>query len=364
MKLRIEEKISLAEYTTLKVGGVARYFAKLTDATDLPLMVEFAESKGVPILVLGCGSNVLIADGELSLLVIKNELMGMSFKTAENGETLVTAAAGEGWDSFVSMVIERGLAGLENLSGIPGTIGAAPIQNINAYGTSVAEIVESVRVFDVAAKQSRTLTAEECEFGYRDSLFKQSAGANLIVTEVTFRLTSAAAGINLSYRSSSQSIKKFLLEKNISDPTLADVRQVVLSVRKNIGMVDGCFCSAGSFFKNTILNAKEFSHLEGVVARNFSKVSEKLSPWHWSLPDGTIKVSTAFLMECTAYNKRTYGKKRCQGVVGLSPLHSLSIVTEEGATTVDVQDFASLIVREVEENFGITIESEVNFITA
>jgi UDP-N-acetylmuramate dehydrogenase len=364
MELHIEEKISLAEHTTLKVGGVARYFAKLTDAADLPLMVEFAESKGVPIFVLGWGSNVLIEDGELSLFVIKNELMGASFKAAENGETLVTAASGEEWDSFVSTVVERGLAGLENLSGIPGTIGASPIQNINAYGTSVAEVVESVTVFDLAAKQSRTLTAEECEFGYRDSIFKQSAGANLFVTEVTFRLASAGAEINLSYRSSSQSIEKFLLEKNISKPTLVDVRQAVLHVRKNIGMVDGCFRSAGSFFKNTILSAKEFSHVESVVAKNFSDVSEKFSPWHWPLPDGTIKVSTAFLMECTAYNKRTYGKKRWQGVVGLSPLHSLSIVTEEGATAADVQDFAVLMISEVKQNFGITVESEVNFITS
>lgn len=361
MKLRIEENVSLADYTTLKVGGVARYFITLTELPQLPDIVDLAKSAGVPVWVLGGGSNVLIAEGKLPRLVVKNDLKGVTFETTPSGETLVTAGAGEGWDSLVSTVVERGLAGLENLSGIPGTVGAAPIQNINAYGTSVSEVIEEVAVFDVATKQLRTLTAEECRFGYRDSVFKQPAGVNLIVTAVTFRLA-PAGGVNLTYHSASQSIEKYLAEQHITEPTLADVRQAILHVRKNIGMVAGCFNSAGSFFKNTILSAKEFSQVEKTVTSQFADIGERLSPWHWVLPDGNIKVSTAFLMECTPYNKHTYGTKRWRGVVGLSPLHSLSIVTESGATASDVQEFSMLIIDEVRKIFGVSIESEVNFI--
>lgn len=361
MEIRIEENVSLAEYTTLKVGGVARYFTVLGKIENLPAMIEFAESKGVSTLVLGGGSNMLIADGILPRLVIKSELKGINFKVADDGDTLVTASAGEDWDKFVEVVVERGLSGLENLSGIPGTVGAAPIQNINAYGASAGDLIDEVTVFDVVKKQQHTLNATECAFGYRDSLFKQPAGANLIVTAVTFRLAPARQ-INLSYRSASQSIEKYLTEKNIGEPTLLDIRRAILNVRKNIGMVAGCFHSAGSFFKNTIVSEAEFLQIEAVVKEKFPDISERLSPWFWPLSEGTIKVSTAFLMECTPYNKRTYGVERWHGAVGLSPLHSLSIVTEQGATATDVQEFSKIIIAAVKETFGIVIETEVNFV--
>lgn len=363
MDLQVEKDVSLAAYTTLHVGGVAAYFHCLTDENTLPELITFAKKEDVPLWVFGGGSNVLITDGILRRLVLKNELRGIAHtKDAKTGEVLITAAAGEKWDDFVASVVEAGSAGLENLSGIPGTVGAAPIQNINAYGAQVADVIESVRVFDTKTRSFQILNNVECRFGYRDSVFKTPAGANFIVTAVTFRLAPAGAA-NLTYRSASQSIERFLKEQGIETPSLGDIRNAILHVRSNIGMLEGQFRSAGSFFKNTIVSADDFARIEKVVKSQFAEQDEKFSPWHWAKPDGTEKISTAFLMECTEYNKRTYGEKRWKGVVGLSPKHSLSIVTEVGATAVDVQEFIAEIIAAVEKVFAVTIETEVNFVT-
>lgn len=361
MTLAIEKQVSLAPYTTLQVGGVADYFYHLTDEKELPELVVYAKEKNVPITILGGGSNVLIADGPLHRLVLKNELQGQSMTIRSDGSALYTVAAGEEWDSFVLQTVEEGFAGLENLSGIPGTVGAAPIQNINAYGAQVADVIESVRVFDSETQKFRVLSNVECQFAYRESVFKTPAGASLIVTAVTFALAPAGAA-NLSYRSASQSIARYLEEQQIAAPKIQDVRNAILHVRSNIGMLKGQFRSAGSFFKNTIVSASDFARVESIVLTQFAEQHERLSPWHWILPDGRVKLSTAFLMECTAYNKSTYGEKRWQGVVGLSPRHSLSIVTEVGATASDVQTFVTEIVTAVQNIFGVTIETEVNFI--
>lgn len=361
MAVRIEENIPLAAHTTLHVGGVAAYFHRLTDEQVLPELAVFAQTHKVPVWVLGGGSNVLVGDGVIKRLVLKNELTGMVFAPSVDGGVCVTVAAGESWDGFVAAVVARGLAGVENLSGIPGTVGAAPIQNINAYGAQVADVIESVRVFDIRAMHERVLTAAECAFGYRDSIFKHAAGTDLVVLEVTFLLTKTTTA-NLQYRSSSQSVARYLEELGVAEPSLADVRAAILYVRSNIGMLAGQFRSAGSFFKNTIVSKEQFAEIESVVHETFSELDEKMSPWHWEVSEAEEKISTAFLLECSAYNKRTYGKKRFKEAVGISPKHSLSVVTEAGATTADVLEFVALIVSAVENIFGVTIEPEVNFV--
>ncbi len=286
----------------------------------------------------------------------------MSFADTADGRVRVTAAAGEEWDVLAATTVAQGLSGLENLSGIPGTVGASPVQNINAYGAAVADVIDSVEVYDGEADTVRVLSASECHFGYRDSIFKQPGGKSLVVTSVTFLLKKAAA-INVSYRSSSQSIEKYLLEKNITTPTVTDVRDAVLYVRSNIGMLLGQFRSAGSFFKNTVVSAQQFEIIEAVVAKEFAHISERLSPWYWNLPTGDIKIATAFLLECSPYNKNTYGTKRFKDVVGISPLHSLSIVTFEGATADDVKDFVLEIKTAVKNIFSVMLETEVDFIS-
>jgi UDP-N-acetylmuramate dehydrogenase len=363
MSLLIEKHIALAPYTTLHVGGVAAYFHRLTREEDLIGLIDLVRENKVAITVLGGGSNVLIADGELKRLVIKNELRGITMEADKATESvLVTAAAGEPWDAFVAYVVEQGLAGLENLSGIPGTVGAAPIQNINAYGAQVADVIESVRVFDPITKTFHVLSCAECQFGYRDSVFKTSAGSEFVVTAVTFRLLKGYGVANLKYRSASQSIAKYVAEQGIVEPTLSDIRAAILHVRSNIGMLEGQFRSAGSFFKNTIVSADEYARINEIVKERFVELDTRLAPWNWPLANGEVKISTAFLMECSPYNKRTYGEKRWRGVVGLSPKHSLSVVTEEGATAADVRAFVAEIIAAVKKIFDVTIETEVNLV--
>ncbi len=353
----VEEMVSLAPLTSLGVGGKARYFARFSDVDELKELFEFAAQKSLPMFVLGGGTNILLSDGVLEKLVIKNELKGIEYSGEDSSEVKVTVAAGEHWDNFVADVAAKGLFGVENLSGVPGTVGAAPVQNINCYGVSITDVIESVRVYDVTKGTEREFSNEECLFGYRDSIFKHSAGADLIVTAVTIKLTKNAP-TKLAYRSSSQSIESYLKQNNIVNKTPADIREAVLFVRKNIGMLEGCFRSAGSFFKNTIVSEETFLSVQKKVADSFSEQDAKLSPWHWPLENGEVKISTAFLLECTAYNKNSYGKKRLNNV-GLSPLHSLSVVTEEGATANDVHAFVEKIVSAVDDTFGLVIESEV-----
>lgn len=363
MDLAVEKGVPLAAYTTLRVGGTAAYFYKLTDESLLSRVSEFAVEVGLPLWVLGGGSNVFIADGLIERVVVKSELKGITYiPDRVTGEMLVTAAAGEPWDAFVEQTVANGLSGLENLSGIPGTVGAAPIQNINAYGAQVADVIDSVRVFDTATGMIRTISNAECRFGYRDSVFKTPAGISYIVTAVTFRLAPEGVVANVSYRSASQSIEKYLQEQGIAKPTLHDIRKAILHVRSNIGMLEGQFRSAGSFFKNTVVSKDDFARIESIVKTEFCELNEKLSPWYWLLPTGDVKVSTAFLMECSPYNKHTYGERRWNGVVGLSPKHSLSVVTEEGATADDVRTFVTEIITAVEKIFTVKIEAEVNFI--
>ena len=295
----ILKQIRLDQYTTLRVGGVAQYFVEVSHSDELVSVLGFAQQQtSVAPLILGGGSNVLIADDGYSGLVIRMSTRGVAVEATTDSTIRVTAQAGEPWDDFVAYTVSRGWSGLENLSGIPGTVGASPVQNINAYGASVADTITSVEVFDMKAGVKKTLSQKECRFGYRDSIFKHAEGKDYIVLSVTFHLQPAAT-INLSYRSSSQSIARYIADRQIEIPTVLDIRQAVLYARENIGMLEGQFRSAGSFFKNTIVSHKEFEKIDQIVSEQFSELGTKMSPWNWEFPSGDVKISSAFLMECS-----------------------------------------------------------------
>ena len=351
----------LSAYTTLHVGGVVDYFVRVQTKGELKEAWRAATQAKLRPFILGGGSNVLVKDGLLERFVIKVELSGISYQEGEEGLVFVTAAAGVSWDELVAATVEKGLSGLENLSGIPGTVGAAPVQNINAYGATVSEVIKTVEVFDGKYDHFQTLQNEECHFGYRDSIFKQTEHQSKVITAVTFTLKKTSA-LNVTYRSSSQSLERYLKEHTIVTPTTADMRQAVLMVRSNIGMLAGQFRSAGSFFKNTVVSREVFNTIESIVERDFAEASKQMSPWHWPMPSGEEKIATAFLLECSPYNKNTYGIQRFRGVVGLSPLHSLSVVTEEGATADDVTAFVDEVKNAVRDIFAVDLYTEVDYI--
>lgn len=361
MTLRMQEDIPLAPYTTMKIGGAARYFCEPETTRQIAEAVAFARAHDLPWVVLGGGSNVVIADRGIAGVVMRPRLCGIEQIYEKGEEVLIKAGAGESWDALVAMMVARGLWGLENLSGIPGTVGAAPIQNINAYGSSVADVIESVEVYHPMHDSLTTLAFDRCRFAYRDSMFKHEEGAEYIVTAVTFRL-SPTPHAKTSYRSASNAMARHFDEKGITTPSLSDIRTAVLSIRQSIGMLEGQYQSAGSFFKNTILDAQQFKEVEETIEQKYPDIAARLRPWHWELSDGRVKVSTAFLMECTPYNKTAYAGKSFRGVVGISPRHSLSVINLGGATARDVQDFVVEITQTIADQFVITIEPEVLFI--
>lgn len=357
-----ERSVPLAPLSSLGVGGSAAYLVRVDTAGQLGELPGRIARTGLPYYLLGGGTNTCFGDGELPLLVIKNELRGVRFEAVRPGRERVIAAAGEDWDALVAATASRGLSGFENLSGIPGTVGAAPIQNINAYGASVADTVVSVDAVSLTTGAPRTFSRAECAFSYRDSIFKQPAGQDYLVTSVTFELAHDPHP-NLTYRSSSQSVAQVLaLKVGDRTPTVSDIRDAILTVRRNIGMVAGVFHSAGSFFMNTIVSADSFARIHERVVAEFREQHERLSPWYWELPSGEVKIATAFLMECAGYSKTQYAAHPPSQGVGLSPLHTLSIINYGGATATDVRAFADEIVGAVFTTFGVEIVREVQYV--
>lgn len=327
--------VPLAPYTTLKVGGNAAYFVRVTTAEELRAAATAAARDGLPVRILGGGSNVLIDDQGVAGLVIKNDITGVSF--VESGADVIAhVGAGEVLDSFIADTVSRGYWGLENLSCIPGTVGATPVQNVGAYGVEVADCITAVEAFDLLQSDFVTLTPAACAFGYRDSLFKQPEGARYLITHVTLRLSSKPQP-RLSYKDLAA---RFLGHT----PTLAEIRTTISDIR-SVKFPDWTLVgTAGSFFKNPIVSANEAVRL----AATFSDVPQ------FSLPDGRVKVSLGFMLDKVC-GLRGYTR----GAVGLYEKQALVLVTHRPTTAAEIGRFAEHIAEIVFQKTGIVIEWEV-----
>ncbi len=325
------------------VGGSARFFVEASDEAAIVSAVAWAESRHVPVRVLGGGSNVVVADAGVDGLVVKVDLRGVSSREV-GGAIEVTAAAGEPWDPFVERAVAEGWGGLECLSGIPGLIGATPIQNVGAYGQEVSQTVTAVRVLDQRSGEITTLAAAECGFGYRTSRFKGADPERFVVLAVTYRLSRDGAPA-IRYADLERDLEK----RGISRPSLADVRISVLAIRRSKSMVldphDPNRRSCGSFFLNPIVDAAALARVEQAVG-------EPSMP-RWPEAGGRAKLSAAWLIERAGF-RRGEGP----GPVALSTRHSLAIVCREGARASDVAAFAREIKARVEERFGVRLEPE------
>ena len=346
----IRENVRLAPYTTLRIGGIARYFADITDEDQLREALHFAEKNSLPVLVLGGGSNVLIADVGFSGVVLHIVNEGIIFHPAQKDEARVTAAAGEEWDKFVRQCVARELAGVECLSGIPGLVGGTPIQNVGAYGQEVSETIVSVRAFDRQTKQITEMTNEDCRFSYRASIFNTTERDRYIVLSVTFKLTPHGAP-SLRYGD----LQKYFAERSQS-PSLQEVRDAVLAIRASKGMIivpsDPDCQSAGSFFKNPMVSAAKFAEVEA-AARQQNLLSANESLPHFAMPQGQIKIPAAWLIEKAGFPK---GYER--GRVGISSKHTLAIINRSSATATELLTFVAQIQNQVQERFGLALVPE------
>ncbi len=337
------ENVELASYCTLGVGGAARFFIEASDEETVLAALDWARRNSHPLRVLGGGSNLVVADEGVAGLVVRIALRGIVTREVE-GMIELTAAAGEPWDDLVRTTVESGWAGLECLSGIPGLVGATPIQNVGAYGQEVSDTVTAVRALDTVSGRIVPLARSECGFAYRDSLLKRREPGRYIVLAVTYRLIPGGRPA-VRY----PDVDRWLAAREIGSPSLADVRDGVLSIRRSKSMVldpgDPNRRSCGSFFLNPIVTPEEANT---VVAR----AQDPTMP-RWRERDGRVKLSAAWLIEHTGFRRG-----QTDGAVGLSTRHVLAIVAHDGARAGDVVAFSRRIQTAVEQRFAVRLEPE------
>ncbi len=331
----IQENIALAPYTTMRTGGPARFFMRAITADDLSEAFDFAKEKSLPFFVLGGGSNTLVPDEGFSGLVIKIEIKGITYEDTPLGVSVV-ASAGEIWDDVVRDVVGRELCGIENLSLIPGTVGGAVVQNIGAYGVEARENILWVEAFDTTTGTIKIFLCNECEFGYRKSLFKKNK--NLIVTRVALGLTR-----NAVLKTSYEDVKRYFMEKGIEEPSLAEMRSAVIAIR-TAKMPAPPLGTAGSFFKNPVIPANQFEDLK----QRYPEIKAYIQR------DGTVKLSAAWILDKICGFR---GVRR--GDVGVHENQSLILVNYGTATTQNIISLASEMKDSIKEKINIDIEEEV-----
>jgi len=354
--ISIKEHIRLADYTTLHLGGAARYFCECSSVDELRSALQFAKGKNIRTHILGGGSNTIFIDEGFNGLIVRIGLKGISF-VRDGNDILVSAKAGEDWESFVAMTVEKGFAGIECLSGIPGSVGATPIQNVGAYGQEVKDTIESVKVLEIQSLEERIFQNSDCKFSYRESRFKTNDAGKYIVTEVVFRLRS-----NGRPSTNYPEVQK-MIEQSVSLSSLADgkeslsaVRNIVLSLRKKKSMVidsnDPNTRSVGSFFLNPIVDNETLLS----VRHQWEKIGDGTPVPTFAFGEKQ-KIPAAWLIEKSGFRK---GYKK--NGVGISENHTLALVNY-GGTTTSLLLLAEEIQQGVKKVFTIHLQLEANVIS-
>ncbi len=346
----IQQNISLAPLTTLKIGGPARFFLKAETGEQVIEAFDFAEKNELEVFVLGGGSNVLISDEGFDGLVLQVALKGIS--PERRLPACITAQAGEDWDTFVDHCVKQNLAGIECLSGIPGFVGGTPVQNVGAYGQEVSETIVSVKVYDRRERSIRELTNAECGFTYRTSIFNTFERDRYVVLAVTYGLIPYGKP-KLVYRD----LQNYFAEHNAgSEVTLQQTREAVLEIRRSKSMVidegDPNSQSAGSFFKNPIVSRQRFAEIANLAADlGLGDVPS------FEMDEAAVKIPAAWLIERSGFHK---GYRL--GNAGISTKHSLAIINAGGATAAEIIEIKNKIQLGVKEKFGIDLLPEPIFI--
>lgn len=350
MPLPIEHHVPLAPRTTLELGGTARHLVDTSNEHTLIEALQWAQSENSPVLVLGGGSNLVIGDEGWDGLVLQISMRGIEHELAGD-RVRVRVAAGEPWDELVAHTVAQGWAGLECLSGIPGSAGATPIQNVGAYGQEVADVITAVHLWDRRSEQRRVVSKDACGFGYRDSVFKREPDS-VVVLAIDMELRPGGAP-TLRYGELSRSFEGH------DNPPIAQVRDRVLELRRGKSMVidpdDPNRRSAGSFFTNPIVTREVATHVE-TQARRHGVLDETKAMPQYPVDDEHVKIPAAWLIEASGSRK---GERR--GAVGISSRHALAVVHHGGGKTSELVDFARLLRDRVQQRFGVELRPEPVF---
>ena len=382
----VREQVALAGYTTLGLGGPAARFIEAGSDDQVIASVREADLSGEPVLVLGGGSNLVVADEGFPGTVVHMATRGVGIAAGHAGVT-VAVAAGEDWDSLVRLCVEEGLSGLECLSGIPGLAGATPIQNVGAYGQEVAETIVSVRAYDRLLDASVELAKADCGFGYRTSAFKRRAGVGprtATSRAATSRAAPRRAAVNRAAMSPSAATGRFvvlgvtfrLARDQRSAPIrygelarvlgvsegervpLGEARSAVLALRRGKGMVldpgDPDTCSVGSFFTNPVLDRRQFAEVKRRAAARSGRPGEEVSVPHFAAGDGQVKVPAGWLIEHAGFVKGYPADGRAR----ISSKHTLALTNPGGASTASLVGLAREIRNGVRQAFGVELINE------
>lgn len=349
----MSENVSLAPLTTLQIGGSARYFAEVRSSEQMLSGIQWAAWRGVPLFVLGGGSNIVVSDQGFPGLVLHNVISGIEMQPAAGDSMLVTAGSGEHWDDLVKLAVANNLAGVECLSGIPGSVGATPIQNVGAYGQEVSDTMVRLTALDTVAGATVVMESTDCGFAYRTSRFKTADSGRFVVTSVTYRLhLNGEPGIRYA------ELRRYLEERGNERASLGEVRDAVLAIRRAKAMVidpaDPDSRSVGSFFVNPVVPLDALAEIERKMEGDSQ--STAAVPW-FRVPGGMVKLSAAWLIEHSGF-ARGYQ----HGRVGLSSKHTLAIVTREGGTAREVMELAGEIQEKVWAKFGVMLVPEPGFV--
>lgn len=351
--MKLQENVPLAPFTTFGVGGPARYFSEAHTEAELRHAIDFARSRSLPLFVLGGGSNLVVSDAGFEGVVVRISIKGID-ESDTGSKRLFQAGAGEDWDAFVAHAIDKNCAGIECLSGIPGTIGATPVQNVGAYGQEVADTITNVYALDLELGEIEEFSSEACGFAYRTSIFNTIARGRYIILGVRFALEKNGQP-KIEYRD----LKQHFAGPGGS-PSLLEVRSAVREIRHGKGMLivegDEDCRSAGSFFKNPIVSQSKFAEVSAIAHKR------GLQAPSYPAPDTQVKIPAAWLVENSGFAKGT-----TRGRAAISRRHSLAIVNLGGATAAEIVALKDEIQRSVADHFGINLQPEpvfVGFLTA
>ncbi len=342
--MEILNNINLADYTTMRLGGPAKYLVDVGSKIELQNTLKWAKSHNMPTVTIGGGSNILFTDEGFDGVVIVNKIEG--FETVERDDTGVTIriGAGENWDSVVKRSVEMGLSGIEALSMIPGTAGAAPVQNIGAYGQELADTFVKLAAYDLNTEEYVSLNKEQCEFGYRTSIFKNANPRRYVITSISIKLSQ-----NQMNPPFYDSLQKYFADHSITEFSPSVVRTAVTAIRAEKLPDPITLASCGSFFKSAVVEKTIFDQLR----QKFPKIPG------FELNKTKVKIPAGWLVE-----KAGYKGVSDENGMGTYDKHALVVVNNSAKSYQDLVDFTDKIVKEVQEQFGIILEREPELITA
>lgn len=339
--LKIQKQVDLSKYNTLKIPAKAAYFAIISSEAELCEAYIWAKDKGMPVFVLGGGSNVLFSQN-IKALVLKNEIKGVSIIKENKTSAWIEARSGEWWSTLVNFAVERNWGGIENLYYVPGTVGAAPVQNIGAYGVEIKDTFVSLRAFDLQSGKEKIFTKEDCKFAYRDSVFKHKYKGRYFILSITVKL-SKKPKLKLDYGD----IKLKLKEQGIKKPNIRQVAEIIRKIRDSKLPNPAVLANAGSFFKNPEISVSAFKKLQA----RFPEI--KFFP---SASLGKIKIPAGWLIEQAGLKGKHFGP------VGMYEKQALILVNYGGASAKQILAHVERVQKDVDKKFGLKIEPEVNII--